>query len=68
MEHKQIELDFGSDEVVASEALVANTSNVVVLSQYASTRQVIEGNQARSRLVESIVESVDDVWDDLDAM
>ena len=68
MEHKQIELDFGSDEVVASEALVANTSNVVVLSQYASTRQVIEENQARSRLVESIVESVDDVWDDLDAM
>lgn len=68
MEHTQIELDFGTDEVTASEALIVSTSNVVVLSQYASARQAVKGNQARSSLVNSIVESVDDIWEDLDAM
>lgn len=68
MEHTQIELDFGNDEVASSEVFVVSARNVVVLSQYVSARQAISGNEARSRLVESIVESVDDVWDDLDVM
>lgn len=67
MDHIQMEFNFG-DGVATSDALASVASNVVVLSRYASARQVVLLEQARSRLVDSIVDSVDDLWDDLEAM
>ena len=64
MDNTQMELDFGG-EITSEDAIVSGASNVVLLSQFASARQVALQSAARSRLVQSIVESVDDVWDDL---
>ena len=65
MDNTQMELDFGG-EITSEDAIVSGASNVVLLSQFASARQVALQSAARSRLVQSIVESVDDVWDDLE--
>lgn len=67
MEHVQIDLDFG-DVVPALGELHLGAANVVELDRYRVARNVKLKDGETSKLVASIVESVDAVWDDLEAM
>lgn len=67
MEQTQIELDF-ENEMPSKEALSNGASNVVHLGHFLSARKAQLQGDARSKLVASIVESVDEVWDNLEAM
>lgn len=67
MEQTQIELDF-DDTKSAEEIQPEGRSNVVHLGHFLSARRAKLEDETRSKLVASIVESVDAVWGDLEAM
>lgn len=66
MQHVQIDLDFG-DPAPASKAPQLAATNIVELDRYRIHRAKLRDDET-FKLVASIVESVDAVWDDLEAM
>ena len=67
IEHVQIDLDFGDAAPALGEHHLG-VANVVELDRYRTVRDAKLRDGEKSKLVASIVESVDAVWDDLEVM